>query len=193
MTDRWSNAKRMRTNDEQHMASGVATIIALLALIESDRRCLLLLWRDGAINSPGTKQSSGRGRRRSARTMPGGRECKLRYKFAMLDRVGNHDPARESAETWRGEDNQRDRIRSQARNISGISSQAPVTWPLSHWSVAWRVAVKWFPDNGTPEERKGEGGSECRQPNDGRTEEGGDERGCGQRQRKDGGVEGRRC
>ena len=104
MTDRWSNAtnsitqtaKRMRTNDE-HMASGAATIFALLALIEAGRRCLLLLWRDGAINSPGTKQSSGRGRR-SARTMPGSRECKLRYKFAMSDRVGNHDPTRESAE-----------------------------------------------------------------------------------------------
>ena len=42
MTDRWSNAtnsitqtaRRMRTNDE-HMASGAATIIALLALIEA--------------------------------------------------------------------------------------------------------------------------------------------------------------
>ena len=141
MTDRWSNAtnsitqtaRRMRTNDE-HMASGAATIIALLALIEAGRRCLLLLWRDGAINSPGTKQSSGRGRR-SARTMPGSRECKLRYKFAMLDRVGrNHDPARESAEIWKGGDNQGDRRYSQARNTSGISSWAPVTWPLSHWS-----------------------------------------------------------
>ena len=59
--------------------------------------------------------------------------------------------------------------------------------------VAWRVAVKWFPDNGTPEEKEREAANAASRTTGGRKEGGGDERGCGQRQRKDGGVEGRRC
>ena len=38
------------------------------------RRCLLL-WRDGAINSPGTKQSSGRGRREGPCQAAGSAKC----------------------------------------------------------------------------------------------------------------------
>ena len=66
---------------------------------------------------------------------PGSRECKLRWQFtfATLDRVGYHDPTLPSMK--------------HIRNIFlGPCNMATV--PL----VAWRVAVKWFPDNGTPDE-----------------------------------------